>query len=301
MKNATASSAVTLAGELASFAVRGSDGWGTGTLIAKDGAHSVVGKLVGAAAGETVELEGAWSEHPKYGRQFKFRTCTAVRPESADGIIAWLCATLPGLGPVRARQLTDRFGDELWATIESNHRALCAIDGITPARADAIRTAYDKNRADRDHMIKLRGWGMTDGQIARALEAWGSLPKTIAHVQQNPYELSQVVFGFGFTRADAVAMKAGVKYDSPFRIAAGVEHVLEEQTTKGHCYLPSGALVTMAGKLLGVDERRVVGALVSAIRSGRVVRRGKRLFARRLDEAEEQCAAGLRRLLGRAA
>lgn len=294
--------AARITGELLAFNVRSSDGWGTGMLVAKDGTrYAIVGKLVGAAAGETVELEGDWAEHQRYGRQFKFRSCTAVRPESKDGVIAWLCATLPGLGPARAHECVTRFGSALWDVIETDPRRLCAVDGITPARADAIAAAYEKNRADRDYMIKLRGWGLTDGQIARALEAWGTLAKAIEEVQRNPYSLSQYVFGFGFLRADAVAMKAGVKYDSPFRIAAGVEHVLDEQTTKGHCYVPSGMLVTVTAKLLGVDERAVVTAVVTAIRTGRAVRRGKRVYSSRLDQAEAHCASGLRRLLGRAA
>jgi exodeoxyribonuclease V alpha subunit len=292
---------VKLRGEVCAFAVRGDDGWGTGTLRTEDGAHSIVGKLVGAQVGETVELEGVWDLHPTYGRRLKVTTCTTVRPETADGIVAWLSSTLPEVGQRRARQLVERFGAELWATIEQNHLALCQVEGITAKRAEAINAAYNENRADRDHKIRLRGWGLTDGQIARALEEWRTLAAVVERIRQNPYQLSQYVYGFGFLRSDAVAMKAGVAYDSPFRCAAGVEHVLDEQTTKGHCYLPSGALMSMTAKLLGVEARLVAQALRTAIRNGRAVRRGARVYSTRLDAAEEQCAAALRRLLGRAA
>jgi exodeoxyribonuclease V alpha subunit len=229
------------------------------------------------------------------------QSCTTVQPETADGKIAWLSSTLPDVGHRRAKQLVDRFGDELWAVIEEDHLALCQVDGITAKRAEAIKAAYDKHRAERDHMIRLRGWGLTDGQVARALEEWRSLATVVERIRQNPYQLSQFVHGFGFKRSDEVAMRAGIKYDSPFRIAAGVEYVLDEQTGKGHCYLPSGALMSITSKLLGVDQQLVALALRTAIRNGRAVRRGKRVYSARLDQAEEQCAAALRRLLRRAA
>lgn len=291
----------TLRGELLGFNVRGSDGWGTGVLDSAYGRVQVVGKVLGVQAGSSVELEGVWDEHAQYGRRFKIRSCSVTTPVTAEGIVAWLSSTLPGLGQVRARELVRRFGEDLWTTIENNHRALCVVDGITLQRAEAMRDAYHKHRADRDHMISLRGWGLTDAQIARCLDEWRTLAKVIERIQQNPYQLAQVVYGFGFTRADTVAMKAGVKYDSPARIAAGVEHVLEDQMTKGHCFVPSGALRSITAKLLGVNEQLVAAAVQTAIRNGRAVRRGARVYSSRLDEAEAQCAAALRRLLGRAA
>lgn len=293
---------VKLRGELVAFNMRGSDGWGTGTLRADGGQyHAIVGKILAASIGQSVELEGAWDEHPQYGRRLKIKSCVSVVPTSEDGIIAWLVSTLPDLGPSRARQLVRRFGTDLWTTIDMNPLALTSVDGITAKRADAIRAAYKKHEAERDDMIKLRGWGLTDTQIARCIEEWRSLKTIIERIQENPYQLASVVYGFGFLRADAVAMKAGVKYDSPYRVAAGVEHVLEEATTKGHCFMPSGALTAMGAKLLGVQPDLVKTALRTAVRNGRAVRRGARVYSARLDEAEEQCAVALRRLLRRAA
>jgi exodeoxyribonuclease V alpha subunit len=295
--------AVRVCGELVAFSVRGSDGWGIGALRTTVETVGLTGKLVGVRVGETVELEGAWDDHPQYGRRLKVRTCTAVQPETTEGVVAWLASTLPGIGITRARQLVECFGgaEGLWTTIETDPQALCTVDGITAARAEAIRAAYDQHRGNRDHMILLRGWGLTDGQIARCVEQWKSLEAVVANVRANPYQLAQCVYGFGFLRSDAVAMKAGVTYDSPARIAAGVEHVLDEQTGKGHCYLPSGALMTITAKLLGVETRLVAVALRTAVRAGRAVRRGQRVYSARLDRAEEECAQGLRRLLGRAA
>jgi len=292
---------VSLHGELAAFTARSADGWGTGTLRTEAETVPITGKLVGVRVGDAVALEGIWVDHPRWGRQLKVRSCTAVRPQTADGTVAWLASTLPDVGLGRAKKLVERFGDELWDVIEHHLDELTKVEGITPARAKAIQEAYRKHSAQRDHMIALRGWGLTDSQIARCLEQWGTLGAVIDRVRENPYQLAQCVYGFGFKRADEVAMKAGVKFDSPARVAAGVEHVLDEECAKGHCFLPAGALVRITQKLLGVQSQPVATAIRTAVRSGRAVRRGARVYSRRMDQAEEQCAVALRRLLGRAA
>lgn len=287
-----------LVGELTAFNAVGSDGWGHGVIAVGAERHRITGKLLGVRAGDTVELEGSWRTHPQHGEQFAVRLCTATTPKSSDGVVAWMASTLPDLGPGRARQLVERFGDQLWSVIEHDHLQLTAVAGITPARALAIHQAHAANRATRDNMVMLRGWGLTDAQIGRCLDKFGELHLVVKAIRENPYQLSQTVYGFGFKRADAVAMKAGVKFDSPERCAAALEHVLDEATLNdGHVYLTSGELRARTVKLLGVPPVLVNEVLRTSIRRGRMVRRGARIYTLGLDAAEQACADALRELL----
>lgn len=292
---------VSLLGELTSFRSFGSDGWGIGTLETEQGLVSLTGKLVGVRVGESLEVEGVWTEHAKYGRQLRVRTCTSTAPQTDEGRVAWLAATLPSVGEARARQLVTTFGARLWDVIEHRPSELCQVPGITAARVEEIRAAYFKNRAARDQMIMLRDWGLTDNQIGRCLAQWGTLDHVVERLRENPYALAEYVHGFGFTRADQVATRAGVKYDSPARVAAGVRHVLGESRQDGHCYLRIGEVVARSCKLLGV-ERSLVGAALRAAISGKdMIRRGPRLYTCRADTAENDCATELVRLMGGAA
>jgi exodeoxyribonuclease V alpha subunit len=293
--------AVKISGELIAFRAVGSDGWGIGTVAAGGGERlGVTGKLVGVQVGQTVELEGSWVDSERFGRQLKVRTCTSTVPQSDDGVVAWLASTLPDVGVGRARALVARFRGELWQVIEHEPSTLTRVDGITPQRAEAIHAAYMLHRADRDHMIALRGFGLTDSQIARCLAQWRTLASVIEHIRENAYQLSDYVYGFGFVRADAVAIKAGLKFDSPFRIAAGIEHVLAEACDDaGHCFLPFGRLQAQTVKLLGVDPPLVSTAMRAAIRAGRLVTHGPRLYTRRMDAAEETCTRAMRVILSR--
>jgi exodeoxyribonuclease V alpha subunit len=287
----------TLRGELISFQPLTPDGWGKGWVQAAAERHCVTGKLVGVQPGDTVELAGTWMD-TKYGRQFKVRQCTSTVPQTTAGVVAWMTSALPDIGGKRALALVSKFGVAgLWETIETNPRALCVIDGITPARADAIAVAYEEQRADRDAMIALRGWGLTDNQVARCVERWDTPAEVVAVIRANPYELMVCVAGFGFLRADDVAVRAGIALDSPLRIAAALHHTLGEAVTKGHCYLPMGQLRAQTERLLGVGEQLVAAAMGVEFRAARMVVRGPRVYAPLLEAAETVCADKLELLL----
>lgn len=293
----------TLRGELLNFRARTADGWGTGTVRVNGSAPAyareaeVTGKLVGCRAGDTVELEGRWHEHPKYGRQFKVQRALASEPDSDEGRVAWMCSRLPGLGAVRARALVQRFGDDLWRVIEQEPQRLAEINGITAKRAQQIAEAYASFAAERDCMVKLRGWGLTDNQVARCKDKWGSLPEVIAKLSADPYELCTSVYGFGFLRADVVARKMGVPLDAPARIRAGLEYVLDSARQQGHCYMAGRALQVEGAKLLGLDEGAVGKQIVLSAELGRVVKRGWRVYSRTVDRAERVVAERLREMM----
>lgn len=299
-----------LRGKLVSFKVRSDDGWGTGTFerelsdtdrakgFAFEEIISVTGKVLNVREGDSVELDGSWTD-TKYGKQFKIKTATPIAPATNEGVVSWMCSRFPDVGRNRALEMVARFGDTLWQTIEGNPLALCEIRGITPERADSIRAAYLENIGERDHMIKLRGWGLTDNQISRCLVEWKKLDVVIERLTENPYQLAQVVHGFGFLRADKVALAMGIDPEAPSRIRAGVLHTLEEASSEGHTYVAGGKLREMASRMLGVDSKKVVAEILWVVDAGQVVRRDWRVYSKRMDAAETTCANALRRMLGK--
>ena len=66
--------------------------------------------------------------------------------------------------------------------------------------------------------------------------------------------LAKDIYGIGFTTADQIAQNVGIPRDSPNRARAGIDHVLLEATSDGHCALPLPKLKLTAVKLLEVGE-----------------------------------------------
>lgn len=295
----TGADGVTLRGELLHFKRRSDDGWGVGRVETADGERiDFTGKVLDAMPGDAIEVVGVWVEHPRFGRQFKVRQCVAASPVSIDGVVRWLASTLPGIGESRAAALVSHFGgvDALWRVIENSPARLAEVSGITEPMSLTIHNEYMRNRSSRDSMVTLRGWGLTDSQIQRCVDEWSTVEQVVEEIRNNPYQLSRLVTGFGFKRADEVAARAGIRGNDPRRIEAGLAYVLDDATLKGHCWLWGGALQKLTVELLHVTADEVADAIIAAARAGTVRRRGKRIYSARMDHAE---AALTRALAGR--
>lgn len=296
-----------LRGELLDFQIRGADFWGTGRVRTQhDGGDVViVGKVLGAKPGDTVELDGELTKHPKFGVQFKVRACRVVLPSSAAGVVGWLAAKLPQVSRRRAEQLVERYGVEaLWQILDRRDAAaLTVIDGITEERAEEILAAYDEHKADRDRLVRFKEWGLTDAQVARVLEEWDD--EAEERITRNPYALIECVKGFGWQRADAVALRMGVRRDDPARIAAGVMHAMTEAAAAGHCYCALGKLVAIvSSKVCELSDEHAVRAQVAAlVDAGRLVQIEQNIYLPRIASAECSLAKVLARAIekGRAA
>lgn len=279
------------------------DGWGVLTVLhgsARERAE-VTGHPLGVDVGDTVEVDGIWSEHPRFGPQFKARAIRVVAPSDASGAIEWMISRLPRVGRKLATEIVERWGVEgAWHVLENDVGELAQLRGITPERAAKIHLAYRAHLAERDRMVALKGWGLTDRQIARVLETWGE--RALEELRRDPYQLSELVDGFGFKRADDVAIRMGLPPNHPSRVRAALLHLLGEASGHGHVFVSKGKLVALTMQMVGVDEalvRREANALLDAEKI--VVRGGVRVYRPALARAEQAVAAGVRRLLSRPA
>ncbi len=120
------------------------------------------------------------------------------------------------------------------------------------------------------------------------------------NVRANPYMLAKDIYGIGFATADQIAQRVGIPRDSLNRARAGIDHVLLEATSDGHCALPLEKLKLAAVKLLEVPEGTVEQALSQMLTSGSLLLEeidGEPLiFLPHLRRAEEGIAARIKSL-----
>jgi len=282
---------------LVSFYVRTQDGWGTGVALdAEDEPFTITGKVLDARPGDNLELRGSRVLHPRYGEHFKIESCVPMRPDSVDGVVAWLASTLPSIGEARARDLLAHFKTPaaLWLAIETNPDSLAAVNGITVEATARIRAVYLSERDTRDHMIALRAWGLTTNQIQKCLDQWESLDVVVSEVRENPYALARHVDGFGFKRADEVARAQGMAHNDPRRVAAGIAHVLEQATYDGHCFMWGGSLQRVAAEeVLAITHAEAADGIRRALREATIVRHGKRYYTAAMGAHEASAAIAL--------
>src|SRR5215471_2246751 len=239
----------------------------------------------------------------EHGLQFKASAMNTVPPTTADGIERYLGSGLvKGIGPVLAKKLVGRFGIDVLAVIEKRLAELETVDGIGPKRRERIAHASQDAKQVREIMLFLHSHGVSTSRAVRIFKTYGE--QAIQRVRENPYMLAKDIYGIGFATADQIAQKVGIPKDSLNRARAGIDHVLLEATSDGHCALPLAKLKLAATKLLGVQEAIVEQALSQMLTSGSLVLEkigGEPLiFLPHLRKAEEAIAARINLLAGMA-
>jgi len=87
--------------------------------------------------------------------------------------------------------------------------------------------------------------------------------EAINKIKENPYILSEEIYGIGFKTADRIASNMGIPVNSIERLKAGTKYVLNYYCTGGHTFLPRDKLVQLSSDLLGVSELEIENAVIS--------------------------------------
>jgi exodeoxyribonuclease V alpha subunit len=272
---------------------------------------TVVGPLLGAQPGESLRLQGRWTSHPQYGRQFQVEAYQTVLPATIQGIRRYLGSGLiKGIGPKMAERIVDHFGQATLEVIEQQPGRLVEVPGLGPKRTAMITAAWAEQQAIKEVMVFLQGVGVSTSLGVRIYKTYRD--EAIEVVRREPYRLAGDVWGIGFKTADTIAQRLGIPHDSPQRVKAGLQFALSQATEDGHCYLPEPELVTKSTELLGVDTglaERCLEELVgeegvvaeplptAAVSPGLPEGTGRAIWLVPFHRAERALAAGLLRLL----
>ena len=257
---------------------------------------TVVGAMPGVHPGQALRVTGEWTRHARFGEQFRVTACEALTPATRVGIERYLGSGLiKGIGPVTARRLVERFGEETLRVIEEEPKRLREVSGVGPDRVARIRSAWDAQREVREVMLFLQGHGVSATYAGKIFKAYGR--GAVALLKANPYRLARDIHGIGFKTADGIASRLGVSSDAPIRLEAGLLHVLGALTEEGHCCYPRDGLVKAGAEVLQVPPGALEGALARLAEAAEVVVEPGEdepvVFPRELHEAEVALARRL--------
>ncbi|NLW16560.1 MAG: ATP-dependent RecD-like DNA helicase [Firmicutes bacterium] len=217
---------------------------------------TAVGIFPQLAVGERLQMQGEWTTHPQYGRQFKVESYLALAPATLTGIEKYLGSGLiKGVGPVTAKRIVEHFGLDTLQVLEEQPERLTEVPNLGPAKAAAIATSFAEQSEIRDMMIYLQGYGVQPGYAARIYRHYGSEARQV--IEENPYRLADEVFGIGFKTADKLAQALGLAPESQERLIAGIKYALGQLADEGHTSYPLDEFLQKAAEVLEVDRERL--------------------------------------------
>jgi exodeoxyribonuclease V alpha subunit len=225
---------------------------------------TVVGSFANIQAGQTLQLQGVWGEHPQYGSQFQVVKYKETKPATLTGIEKSLGSGLiKGVGPVTAKRIVKHFGLETLEIIENQIDRLSEVPGIASKRIAMIQSTWEEQKSIKEVMIFLSSHGVSTTYAVKIYKQYGDA--AIATVTTNPYQLAIDIFGIGFLTADKIAVNVGVAPDSQFRYRAGILHVLDKASEDGHCYLPESNIIPLTRELLTTEEHQAEEQAIATI------------------------------------
>jgi exodeoxyribonuclease V alpha subunit len=231
---------------------------------------TVVGNMVAPAPGEILEMKGEWTNHPRYGEQFRIARYTSKVPATVAGIERYLGSGLiKGIGPVMAKRVVSRFGERTLEVIEQDIHRLAEVDGIGQKRIGMIAKAWDEQREIRNVMLFLQSHGVSSGYATKIFKQYGD--RSIQVVRENPYRLATEIFGIGFVTADRIAGKLGFLKDAPLRAEAGTLYVLQQLADEGHVFYPYEPLIARCCEMLEAEREGIVQAIGMLCEKQRIV------------------------------
>ena len=213
---------------------------------------TVVGSFNYIGEGELLYASGEYTTHPMYGEQLVVSEYEIKAPKDTVAIERYLgSGAIKGLGASLAARIVRRFGLDTFKIIEEEPERLAEVKGISDRKAIEISEQIESKRDMRKAMIFLQEYGISMNLSAKIYNTYG--PNMYTIVKENPYKMADDIPGVGFKIADDIAVKAGIRSDSDFRIKSGILYTLMQGSANGHTYLPVESLLNHARELLCLD------------------------------------------------
>ncbi|SDY48610.1 exodeoxyribonuclease V alpha subunit [Evansella caseinilytica] len=248
---------------------------------------------------------GHFSEHPRFGRQYKIDYFQKLMPETEQGIILYLSSDrFPGIGRKTAEKIVHTLGKQAISVILENRETLDKIPGLKPSKADDIYRILQEDQGIEQVLMKLYEFGFGLQLAMKVYQTYQT--EALDVISRNPYQMIEDVEGIGFTKADLIGRKQGLTGSHPDRIKAAVLFTLTEQSmSEGHVYCLNEVVVVKAKELLEKDGGQTISPLAIADEiialgeAGKVIIEDSRMYIPSLYFAEQGIVSNLNRILSR--
>ena len=260
------------------------------------GLVTVVGQTLSLNAGESIVIDGEWSSHAQYGRQFKITNYHTEYPTTLDGVRKYLGSGLiKGIGPVMAKRIVDHFGEKSLDVIQREPGKLKEVGGLGPKRAKMIIKGWKEQQEIHSVMLFLQSHYVGTGHAVKIWKQYGE--DAVELMKENPYRLASDIWGIGFLTADRIAQNMGVERESESRILAGISYVLTTASNDdGHVFVSRDALLSACSEALHVDVGIINSGVDKLIDQEDLICEHDRLYLPTLFRSEQGISTRLHQL-----
>lgn len=249
-------------GVVARWRIQPRDNERFGVLLLENDGIPYAGAFPSVERGDEIAMFAFQSDHPRYGPQYKVQKVVMHIP-GKQNLVNWLLLRLPNIGPVRAREIKEQFGETIWQVLENDPQQLTIIDGITEERAAKIAEIYAQEKKGIDVFLSLLRLGVDPKTLI-------ALIKKDIHIWQLQDWLDKDVYQLAaqgllrFDEADSIGEAKAIEKEDPRRVCGAVVSILRDRRKDGHTATPYNVLRMEARRLLRVPDTIIDGAVNNA-------------------------------------
>jgi len=231
---------------------------------------TVVGNTSSIAIGEYVSVTGEWVKNKNYGEQFAAHSIQLTPPNTIEEIEKYLASgAINGIGEHDAAKLVKAFGIEIFEVLEKNPQKLLEVENLSQKQIDQIKESWIEKGIIQRITLFLQTHGMSPSKAIKIFNKYGN--SAIDLLQSNPYQLVKDIPGIGFKSADQIALHLGIGRQSQLRARAGLNYILSEKNSSGHCAYPREKLLNDAEFILNIDQELIREELDQELKEGFLV------------------------------
>lgn len=185
------------------------------------------GSMPALNARDTYTMVAHLVEDAKYGLQYEVDLmCLDYDLTDKDDQLKFFSFFLT---PTQTAALYENCDNPLVLLQNHDTKALMKIKGIGPVTAQRMINKYEDSKDLSLAFVRFYDLGLTKGAIEKLVHFYGSPEAAVEVIEKNPYLLIIQVPGYGWAKADAIAMSQGLAHDSDERMGAYLIHYLREQ------------------------------------------------------------------------
>ncbi|MCL2321227.1 MAG: ATP-dependent RecD-like DNA helicase [Oscillospiraceae bacterium] len=255
----------TVQGEIISVVFKSEDnGYAIAKIKSDESVITITGFLPYIDEGQVIKAQGEWTLHKTFGNQLKIESYEEIIPSSKEAVEKYLSSgIITGIGPITAKKILEKFGENALDVIESSPERLSEIDGLGKKRIELIKESFFSQIYIKNIMIFLQSYGITPNQCMKIYQHYKE--GSIETVKNNPYVLTEDISGIGFKTADKIAKSLGIDMNSPYRVKCGIKYIINKFSSLGNTYMPYDLLINQCKEILLVGNDSIERGIYEAV------------------------------------
>lgn len=202
------------------------------------------------------EISATEVENKKYGKQYQVNSINLYLPngiESKEGQKEFLDIIFTKL---QVKEMYEALDDPYMTLKDGDISSLVKVKNCGMKTAVAWIDKFKTYMPLSNAMKELSEYGLTEALLRRIINHYKSSDIAVEIIQNKPYKLIEVN-GVGWHKCDEIAMKGGLKPDSPERIGTYILYYLQERANEGYSYIPADANTEIENGIVSKTQKPI--------------------------------------------